>query len=378
MYKQKLTNKILLVDDDAKSIQVAMSILKDYNIIYAQSGQKALELVEHNQFDLILLDVVMPNMDGIEVCKTLKSNKLTKEIPIIFLTLKDEEKDIVKGFEVGAVDYITKPFYPSVLLKRVESHLLLSKTLNNLKGVVSEQVEQIREKDKVLNEQQKIKIMTDMIDSISLHWKRPLGMIKLYMQSIEYQTLQDNVDAKEVKNVALKAIDEVESLNKTIDDFKDFFKHDNTKEDVNIKVMIDSILLLSKDFLIKDNILPTVTGDISLSININLNEFRHVLMNLLNNSLDTFRNKSIENKFIEFSFSDESDYCKLIYKDNAAGLDEDTFNSVFNPNFTFTNERIGAGLYLSKFIVENFNGEIRAKNLDDGVQFELLLPKNSI
>jgi len=76
---KKYENKILLVDDDPKNLQVAMSILRDYNVIYAQNGDKALELLEKNQFDLILLDVVMPIMDGYQVCSKIKSNENTKK-----------------------------------------------------------------------------------------------------------------------------------------------------------------------------------------------------------------------------------------------------------------------------------------------------------
>ncbi len=134
MYK-KYGNKILLVDDDVKNLQVAMSILKNYNVIYAQSGEKALELLAKNDFDLILLDVIMPLMDGYHVCSKIKENEKTKNIPIIFLTVKDDEKDIVKGFDLGAVDYITKPFYSEVLLKRVEVHLKIARLMHELEHI---------------------------------------------------------------------------------------------------------------------------------------------------------------------------------------------------------------------------------------------------
>ena len=87
MFK-KYENKILLVDDDPKNLQVAMSILKDYNVIYAQSGEKALELLEKNRFDLILLDVVMPTMDGYYVCSKIKENEKTKKNPSNFSNCK--------------------------------------------------------------------------------------------------------------------------------------------------------------------------------------------------------------------------------------------------------------------------------------------------
>ena len=98
-------------------------------MFYAKSGEMALKLVNEHDFDLILLDIMMPDMNGFDVCAELKNEVKTKKIPVIFLTVKDDEKDIVKGFELGAVDYITKPFDDIELLKAVESRLKKSELL---------------------------------------------------------------------------------------------------------------------------------------------------------------------------------------------------------------------------------------------------------
>ena len=181
--------KILIVDDNPKNLQVAMNILKDYNVIYAQSGEKAISLINDNAFDLILLDIVMPGMNGYEVCENIKENDTTKDIPVIFLTVKDEEKDIVKGFELGAVDYLTKPFQSEVLLKRVELHLKLSRTIKevtslneNLTEIVSKQIEDIREKDRILFKQSKMVAISEMIDMMVEQLTYPLGLIKMQNQ----------------------------------------------------------------------------------------------------------------------------------------------------------------------------------------------------
>jgi adenylate cyclase len=118
---------ILLVDDAPANIQVAHAILKDhYKARWATSGAKALELAKANpQPDLILLDVVMPEMDGYEVCARLKADEATRDIPVIFLTAKTDAEDETRGFEVGAVDYIHKPFSPPVVLTRVQTQLML-------------------------------------------------------------------------------------------------------------------------------------------------------------------------------------------------------------------------------------------------------------
>lgn len=125
---------ILIVDDLPKNIQVVASILQkeNYHLAFAQSGHKALSHVKYNQFDLILLDVMMPDMDGFEVCRQLKANEETRDIPVIFLTAKADTDSIVKGFDSGAVDYVTKPFNGTELLVRVKTHLELKSTRQDL------------------------------------------------------------------------------------------------------------------------------------------------------------------------------------------------------------------------------------------------------
>jgi len=122
---------ILIVDDIPKNIELAANILstKNYNITFAVSGAAALQKVKSIQFDLILLDVMMPEMDGFEVCERLKADPETKNIPVIFLTAKSETENVVKGFELGAVDYVTKPFNTDELLARVNTHVGLKNKL---------------------------------------------------------------------------------------------------------------------------------------------------------------------------------------------------------------------------------------------------------
>lgn len=118
---------VLVVDDAPANIQVVNSILKDlYKIRIATNGAKALELAKATPPpDLILLDVMMPGMDGYEVCERLKADPDTREIPVIFLTGQTEVEDETRGFDVGAVDYIHKPFSPAVVKARVQTHLVL-------------------------------------------------------------------------------------------------------------------------------------------------------------------------------------------------------------------------------------------------------------
>lgn len=151
--KKKTSTKkhvILIVDDDTTNLQVIGSFLynKNYKIILAKSGKDALKSVENNPPDLILLDIMMPGMNGYEVCDKLKANNQTKDIPVIFLTAKTETKDIIKGFKTGGVDYITKPFIKEEFLARIQTHINLKVSQDLLK----EQAKRIEKANKIILE----------------------------------------------------------------------------------------------------------------------------------------------------------------------------------------------------------------------------------
>ncbi len=126
---------ILIVDDIPRNIQIVANILENegYHTAYAMSGEAALEQVQDFSYDLILLDIMMPGTDGYDTCRLLKNNPQTKETPVIFITAKQDTENIVRGFEIGAVDYITKPFQPAELLVRVKTHLQLKSARERLK-----------------------------------------------------------------------------------------------------------------------------------------------------------------------------------------------------------------------------------------------------
>ncbi len=125
---------ILIVDDNPRNIQLLNHILvqNGYKTIIARDGEEALGSVNLSLPDLILLDIMMPEMDGYEVCRRLKLSEETKDIPIIFLTAKVDVADLIKGFEEGAVDYITKPFNARELLRRIQTHLELKEKTESL------------------------------------------------------------------------------------------------------------------------------------------------------------------------------------------------------------------------------------------------------
>ena len=138
---------ILVVDDTVENIQLLEGVLSDnYNIKAAVNGKLALKLAEKFKPDLILLDIMMPEMDGYEVCTKLKENELTSDIPVIFVTAMSEDQDEAKGFEVGGIDYITKPISPVVVKARVSTHLALNNQQRELDLKVKQKTKELAQR----------------------------------------------------------------------------------------------------------------------------------------------------------------------------------------------------------------------------------------
>jgi diguanylate cyclase (GGDEF)-like protein len=124
MIRNSDKQKILVVDDSTENIELLYSMLRDqYQVLFSTSGSKALLLADTAEPDIILLDIVMPEMDGYDVIKALKTNDKTRDIPVIFLTAKTSKADLLKGFELGSVDYIGKPFFEEEIKLRINTHL---------------------------------------------------------------------------------------------------------------------------------------------------------------------------------------------------------------------------------------------------------------
>jgi len=128
--------KILIVDDVPKNIQMAMNILKNegYTMFFSQSGKAAFDIIKDNDIDLILLDIMMPELNGFEVCEILKKDDNVKDIPIVFLSGKDSTEDVEHAFEVGGLDYILKPFINIELITKVNTFTKLRKLEKKQRG----------------------------------------------------------------------------------------------------------------------------------------------------------------------------------------------------------------------------------------------------
>ncbi len=160
-------DKILIVDDVPVSIKVLGELLREhYGILVATSGSRAIEVALKNRPDLILMDVVMPGMDGLETCMQLKENAQTAEIPVIFLTAMSESSDVIKGFEVGGQDYIVKPFNKTEVIARVKNHIELRKSKEKVKQYALELERKNEELQQLLEKVNRI-AMVDFLTEIT-------------------------------------------------------------------------------------------------------------------------------------------------------------------------------------------------------------------
>ncbi len=194
---------VLIVDDVVDNIQMAMNILKEenYNLTFALSGEEALTLLEQNDFDIILLDIMMPGMDGYEVCQKIKKIDKYLNVPIVFLTAKTDIDSITKGFSLGAVDYLIKPFHAEELLARVKTQLELYRSKLVLEEHnLSLEAKVKYERKRILHEMEEgqkeiIYMLTEMIEGRSQetgeHVKRVALMSKLLAEYHPSLTTED-------------------------------------------------------------------------------------------------------------------------------------------------------------------------------------------
>ena len=141
--------KILIIDDAITNIKVLGSTLQaEYKILFSLNAQEGINNAIANKPDLILLDILMPEMDGYEACRRLKADERTKDIPVIFITSRTGEEDEAKGFEAGGVDYIAKPFSPVVTKARIKTHLELKKRTDFLEWMLREKSSEMQAMEK--------------------------------------------------------------------------------------------------------------------------------------------------------------------------------------------------------------------------------------
>lgn len=370
---------ILIVDDVSENIQVALNVLKPMGtaLSFAMSGEEALKIIENKKPSLILLDIMMPNMDGYEVCRRLKSNILYSDIPIIFLTAKSSVDDIVKGFTYGGIDYITKPFESRELYIRVKTHLKNFLLQEHLK----EQLKYLlKERDKIkilLSQQSKMASMGEMLSSISHQWKQPLTVISLSaLDTMVSEKLKDTPDEAVLNN--LNIIEkQIEFMVSTMHDFNNFFKPD--KEKIKFSLMHSSyelINLFSKNF-IEDNIIINLNPKSEQDIEVFGFEsmYKQALLNIISNAVDAIVENNPDDRNIFVECDSDSEYGIVTITNYAGQISKENIDKIFDQFFTTKGEKgTGIGLSMTKQIIEDLGGgELSVKNIENGVVFTIKL-----
>jgi len=271
---------ILVVDDVETIIDILVDTLGDvYNVSVARNGKEALEAVAEYVPDLILLDIIMPGMDGYEVCRRLKAN--TANIPVIFITVKTEIEDETLGFEVGGVDYITKPFNRSIVQARVKTHLLL-KTAR----------EELERQNEVLKDNLRLQEQVDQMYQHDL--KNPLQLILLLPEFLLSGKNLTDSQRKGLQNIRNAGFQMLEIINKSLDLFKiETGRYNFEPKPVNIvkvlQLVCDEMMeLATKNNSVLDLRLNGATVDGKDAVIVNGEELLYcsMLANLLKNSIE--------------------------------------------------------------------------------------------
>lgn len=365
---------VLIVDDMAENLQVLAGHLTEagHEILAANSGPRALALVRNRKPDLILLDIMMPDMDGLEVCRLLKADSDLADIPVIFITARVETDDVLLGFEMGAVDYITKPFKPGELVARVRTHLDL-KSARDLLFTYNRQLERISRHLRRLNEDKNrflgivshdIRGAFGNVVSVSRlladddgepedeagRLLRDIGVEAEHMISLAQNLL--NIDAIEQGTVRLR------------------------HERVECRELLDFALHAHQMAARSKRLDCRVIHDDS-AVGGDLTACRQIVTNLVSNAVKY----SPVGARITLEARQEGDRVRLCVSDEGPGLSVEDQKMLFRP-FTrlstkaMGNEHsVGLGLCIVKLMVDGMNGEISCESrLGEGARFTVYLP----
>ncbi len=354
--------KVLIVDDVAKNIQLVASFLKQagYDINFALSGNSALEHIREEEFDLVLLDIMMPEMDGFEVCEIIKGNERSRDLPVIFLTAKTDIESITRGFEAGGVDYITKPFNKAELLARVKTHL------------------ELRNQRKALEE---LNATKDKFFSIIAHdLKGPLNQL-MGLSDILHAELSTYKD-ENLHRLADLINDSVKSARSLLNNLLEWARSQTgallyQPEVLDIGKLVSEIIELNENNAFQKNI--TIINDVNGSIKAfaDANMIRTVLRNLIGNAIKF----TDESGTIKITADHQGKSLVVGVTDNGIGIREEDISRLFkvgeNLNLIGDSKEkgTGLGLLLSKEFVEMNGGKIWAESeLGKGSRFFFSLP----
>lgn len=361
---------VLIVDDIPENLQLLGNVLlsQGLDVGFAVNGMQALEAVEYNKPDLILLDIMMPGMDGFEVCRRLKANPNTAEIPIIFLTAKTQTEDIVSAFDMGAVDYVTKPFNPSELVVRVFTHLEIKKSRN----LIQKQNEKLQE----------LNASKDKFFSIISHDLRGpftglLGLTSLILQD------KDSFEFDEVIDLIVKLDQSLKKQYSLIENLLQWAKIQTNRIEINNDKFNLKNLITEAKMILRNNseekkirIVNQVPDDYTCLAD----RFMH--QSIINNLLTNAIKFSHQNSEIHISAIEQDKQIILKIQDFGVGIKPENLAKLFKIDQHLTtlgtnNEKgTGLGLILVKEMIERNQGTISVQSeLNQGSVFSVTIKK---
>lgn len=359
------TPTLLIVDDTPQNLDVARDLLEKegYQILIATSGEKALKRAEAANPDLILLDIQMPGMDGFQTCEKLKTDKHTKDIPIIFLTAQAETDSVVKGFELGAVDYVTKPFNARELIVRVHTHLT--------KNLLQKQLQ-------VANAS-KDKFFSIIGHDLKNPFNAIIGLLEIIKEDF------DELSGEEVKQLVLDIHSSATKAYKLLENLLHWSRSQLgvlqvVKEEFNVLDMTQKVIAILQQQAANKNISLDFIIDEDLSAYADVSMIDTVMRNLISNAIKyTGENGNISVTAIK---SESNIVFSVI--DTGVGIDEEIKEKLFsiteNISTPGTDDEDGTGLGLilcNEFVRKN-GGRIKVSdNPAGGTIFSFSIPVNS-
>ena len=422
--------EILVVDDTIANLQVIDEILSaaQYNVSAVTSGKRALKQVQEQTPDLILLDIQMPEMDGFETCQQIKANPDTANIPVIFITALSDAESIVKGFSLGAVDYITKPFREAELLARVHTQLNLYLLTEKLEEEVANQttelkdtLEQLQQSQLQVVQNEKMATLGNLVAGVAHEINNPTGFLygsirngKTYTEDLldhlalyqhhypapplDIQEHSEEIDLDFLLADMPKLLDSMQEATNRIKgistSLRTFSRTDtDRKTNANLNEGLDSTLMILKYRLKANEHRPSIKilkeyGELP-SISCFPGQLNQVFVNILANAVDMFDDIAQQTTFealeqnpqeikIKTAISDDKSWVKICIEDNGTGMPESVKAKIFDHLFTTKDVGKGTGLGLAiahKIVTEKHGGNLTVNSTPDrGTIFVIQLP----
>ncbi len=371
---------ILVVDDNVGNLKLLNRMLAGfgYRVRPVQSGETALEACETDPPDLILLDINLPNMNGYEVCKYVKSNPVLKDIPVIFISGLSDTKEKVEAFKCGGVDYITKPFHIEELRSRVETHL----ELKHNRQTIAVYVDQLQA---TITDMAALFETGTLVASVVHDTKKFTSAMTMLLESMIIPRLKEKLDESEewVKEV-LFDVSEVHSSSIHCTDFLESLLSINRKneqvESVDIFKIVNQAMGLVSYNMMQDGIECKIESDGEKPVMVMGNgQLIRVFMNLIVNAVDVLKKQEISAPQITIKIEEGKEWVQISVIDNGPGINEDVLTGIRKGLVLSTKGKSGNGFGISGLtkIVKGLNGRIEIESeVGKGAAFIITLQKS--